>query len=197
MLPLVVNRASYGVNGKAIIEDVSFAIHDVGLTALLGPNGAGKSSLLKLCHGLLPLSSGSIRWGEADVREVQQKQAMVFQRPVLLRRSAAENVDYVLKLRGASSADRARVIQESLDWAGLRRHRSHASAQVVGWRTAEPDHRARLGIESRGLAVGRTHCKPRSRRDPAGRGPDPFVCAGRQESHHGDTQHCAGAALSR
>jgi len=107
------------VDGKAIVEEVSFAIHDPGLTALLGPNGAGKSSLLKLCHGLLPLSSGSIRWGDAAVREVQQRQAMVFQRPVLLRRSAAENIDHVLKLRGASAAERARVIEESLEWAGL------------------------------------------------------------------------------
>jgi tungstate transport system ATP-binding protein len=119
MLPLVVNRASYVVGGKAIIEDVSFTIDDAGLTILLGPNGAGKSTLLKLCHGLLLPSSGSIRWGGADVAEVQQQQAMVFQRPVLLRRSAAENVDHVLKLRGASSAQRARVIEESLEWAGL------------------------------------------------------------------------------
>jgi len=119
MLPLVVNRARYVVGGKAIIEDVSFTIHDAGLTVLLGPNGAGKSTLLKLCHGLLLPSSGSIRWGEADVAEVQQQQAMVFQRPVLLRRSAAENVDHVLKVRGASSAQRARVIEESLEWAGL------------------------------------------------------------------------------
>jgi tungstate transport system ATP-binding protein len=119
MLPLVVDGASYVLKGKAIIEDVSFTIQDAGLTALLGPNGAGKSTLLKLCHGLLPLSSGSIRWGGADVHEVQQKQAMVFQRPVLLRRSAAENVDHVLKLRGASAAERARVIEESLEWAGL------------------------------------------------------------------------------
>jgi tungstate transport system ATP-binding protein len=119
MLPLVVNGASYVVDGKAIIEDVSFTIHAAGLTALLGPNGAGKSSLLKLCHGLLPLSSGSIRWGDADVQEVQQKQAMVFQRPVLLRRSAAENIEHVLKLRGASAGERARVIKASLDWAGL------------------------------------------------------------------------------
>jgi tungstate transport system ATP-binding protein len=119
MLPLLVDGASYVVDGKAIVEEVSFAIHDPGLTALLGPNGAGKSSLLKLCHGLLPLSSGSIRWGDAAVREVQQRQAMVFQRPVLLRRSAAENVDHVLKLRGASATERARVIEESLEWAGL------------------------------------------------------------------------------
>jgi tungstate transport system ATP-binding protein len=119
MLPLVVDGASYVVKGKTIIGDVSFTIRDTGLAALLGPNGAGKTTLLKLCHGLLPLSSGSIRWGDAEVHEVQQKQAMVFQRPVLLRRSAAENIDHVLKLRGASSAERARVIEESLAWAGL------------------------------------------------------------------------------
>jgi len=119
MLPLVVDGASYVVKGKTIIGDVSFTIRDTGLAALLGPNGAGKTTLLKLCHGLLPLSSGSILWGDAEVHEVQQKQAMVFQRPVLLRRSAAENIDHVLKLRGASSAERARVIEESLAWAGL------------------------------------------------------------------------------
>jgi len=119
MLPLVVDGASYVVKSKTIIGDVSFTIRDTGLAALLGPNGAGKTTLLKLCHGLLPLSSGSIRWGDAEVHEVQQKQAMVFQRPVLLRRSAAENIDHVLKLRGASAAERARVIEESLAWAGL------------------------------------------------------------------------------
>jgi tungstate transport system ATP-binding protein len=119
MLPLVVDHVSYLVGHKAIIEDVCFTIEGLGLTVLLGPNGAGKSTLLKLCHGLLPLSSGSIRWGDVDPRTARHKQAMVFQRPVLLRRSAAENVDHVLKLRGLSSVDRARLIEESLEWAGL------------------------------------------------------------------------------
>ena len=119
MLPLVVSHVSYRADDKAIIEDVSFSIDDPGLTVLLGPNGAGKSSLLKLCHGLLPPSSGSIRWGDVDARTARQKQAMVFQRPVLLRRSAAENIDHALKLRGASAPKRAGVIEESLEWAGL------------------------------------------------------------------------------
>ena len=119
MLPLIVDHVSYLVDSKTIIKDVSFALDDLGLTILLGPNGAGKSSLLKLCHGLLPLSSGSIRWGDVDPQTARRKQAMVFQRPVLLRRSAAENVDHVLKLRGASSVERARVIEQSLEWAGL------------------------------------------------------------------------------
>jgi len=119
MLPLVVDHVSYRVDDKAIIENVSFVLDDLGLTVLLGPNGAGKSCLLKLCHGLLPLSSGTIRWGDVDPRTARQKQAMVFQRPVLLRRSAAENVDHVLKVRGVPSAERTRVIEESLEWAGL------------------------------------------------------------------------------
>lgn len=119
MLPLVVRHVSYRVGDKAIIEDVSFAVDDPGLTVMLGPNGAGKSSLLKLCHGLLPSSSGSIQWGDVDARTAQRKQAMVFQRPVLLRRSAAENIDHALKVRGTSSAERERIIEESLEWAGL------------------------------------------------------------------------------
>jgi len=119
MLPLLVDHVSYLVDDKTIIEDVSFTLDDLGLTVLLGPNGAGKSCLLKLCHGLLPLSAGSIRWGDVDPRTARRKQAMVFQRPILLRRSAAENVDHVLKLRGSSSAERARVVEESLEWAGL------------------------------------------------------------------------------
>ena len=119
MLPLVVRQVSYRVGDKTIIEDVSFTVDDPGLTVMLGPNGAGKSSLLKLCHGLLPSTSGSIRWGDVDARTAQRKQAMVFQRPVLLRRSAAENVDHALKLRGTSAAERERIIEESLEWAGL------------------------------------------------------------------------------
>ena len=119
MLPLVVDHVSYLVGTKTIIEDVSFTLDDLGLTALLGPNGAGKSCLLKLCHGLLPVSSGSIRWGDVDPHTARRKQAMVFQRPVLLRRSASENVDHVLKLRGIPPAERARLIEESLEWAGL------------------------------------------------------------------------------
>jgi tungstate transport system ATP-binding protein len=119
MLPLVVDRVSYLVANKVILEDVSFVLDGLGLTVLLGPNGAGKSCLLKLCHGLLPVSSGSIRWGDVDSRTARQRQAMVFQRPVVLRRSAAENVDHALKLRGVPSAERSRVTEESLEWAGL------------------------------------------------------------------------------
>jgi tungstate transport system ATP-binding protein len=64
----------------------------------MGANGAGKSLLLRLCHGLIDPTSG--RASGPTARRGPAAQAMVFQRPVLLRRSVAANLDYPLALRG-------------------------------------------------------------------------------------------------
>ena len=84
MLPLVLDQVCFAVSGKTIIDRVSVEIIEGPRTVILGPNGAGKSVLMRLCHGLLTPSSGSISWrGGANGRK---RQAMVFQRPVMLRR---------------------------------------------------------------------------------------------------------------
>ncbi len=83
---------------------------------VLGPNGAGKSLLLRLCHGLLRPSAGRIiRAGP----ENSVYGAMVFQRPVMLCRSAAANIDYALSLSGVLRALRPERIVEALRLAGL------------------------------------------------------------------------------
>ncbi|WP_369796047.1 ATP-binding cassette domain-containing protein [Puniceibacterium sp. IMCC21224] len=67
----------------------------------MGPNGAGKSLLLRLLHGLIVPQSGSVLWDGAPLDSATRaRQAMVFQKPVLLRRSVAANVDFVLRARG-------------------------------------------------------------------------------------------------
>ena len=67
----------------------------------MGPNGAGKSLLLRLLHGLLEPSAGEILWGGRPLdRVIRLRQAMVFQRPVLLRRSAQANLTHALRARG-------------------------------------------------------------------------------------------------
>jgi tungstate transport system ATP-binding protein len=62
--------------------------------ALIGANGSGKSTLLRVLHGLVPPSSGAL------VRDSGARQAMLFQRPYMLRTSALNNVALGLWIRG-------------------------------------------------------------------------------------------------
>jgi tungstate transport system ATP-binding protein len=97
ILPLALREVSFAAGGRTIIDRVSFELAAGPRTVILGANGAGKSVLMRLMHGLLSPTSGTISWqGE----EPRRRQAMVFQRPVMLRRSALANVVYALKLAG-------------------------------------------------------------------------------------------------
>ncbi len=122
ILPLRLDRVSYAAGSRTLIDAVSLAIAAGPRSIVLGPNGAGKSLLLRLCHGLISPSAGSIVWlgeGAALPGAIRQRQAMVFQRPVLLRRSAGANVDYALALRGLGRRIRRERVAEALDRVGL------------------------------------------------------------------------------
>jgi len=96
--PLDVSNLSFKINKKIIIDNINILIPLKGLTVILGPNGSGKSIFLKLIHGLLTPTRGQIKWGNVCINKmIREKQAMVFQKPVLLRRSVAANIDFVLK----------------------------------------------------------------------------------------------------
>src|SRR5262245_2792641 len=118
MLPLVLDQVSFAVNGRTLIDRISMEITEGPRTVILGPNGAGKSVLMRVCHGLLPASSGSVAWrGPVNGRS---RQAMVFQRPVMLRRSALANIVYGLKLAGIAPLEcelRARDVIEAVGLA--------------------------------------------------------------------------------
>jgi tungstate transport system ATP-binding protein len=93
-LPLVLDRVSFAAGNVAILKEISLRFAAGPPTIVLGPNGAGKSVLLRLCHGLLTPTSGSIRAGTRAAST--ERTAMVFQRPVMLRRSALANIGYPL-----------------------------------------------------------------------------------------------------
>ena len=113
LLPLEVRGLRYVVHGEALIDGIDLALAKPGMTVVMGPNGAGKSLLLRLLHGLLAPSAGEIRWNGARLdRSVRQRQALVFQRPVLLRRSVLANVEFVLHLRSGANAPGARALLE-------------------------------------------------------------------------------------
>jgi tungstate transport system ATP-binding protein len=116
---LTLTNVSFVVGGRTIIDGVSFELTAGPRTVILGPNGAGKSVLMRLCHGLLAPTAGSIDWrGGRDERR-PRAQAMVFQRPVMLRRSALGNVTYGLKLAKVPKTDGERRARAVLDAVGL------------------------------------------------------------------------------
>ena len=119
ILPLTVERLVFEMAGERLLDCLNFRLK-IGLSSfIIGPNGAGKSLLLRLCHGLLQPSQGQIRWGGGTAIEQTQQQAMVFQRPVLLRRSVRANVEYVLSVNGISGIERQQRALVALQETGL------------------------------------------------------------------------------
>ena len=112
MLPLEVDGLGYAVRGQWLLKDVGFTLEAGRRTCIVGPNGVGKSLLLRLCHGLLQPSAGTIHWATGSSRWQRRQQAMVFQNPVHLRRSARANVEFALSVRGLHR----KVILERTAW---------------------------------------------------------------------------------
>ena len=130
VLPLNLKEVSFRIGGRAIIDCISVAIDAGPRTVILGPNGAGKSVLMRLCHGLLQPTSGDIAWSGGSPGGSSRGQAMVFQRPIMLRRSALANVVYGLKLAGVARAERDLRARDVLEVVGLA-GKAHQAARVL------------------------------------------------------------------
>ncbi len=113
LLPLELHGAEARVRGKRLLGPVDLTIGRTGTTIVMGPNGSGKTTLLRLMHGLQRLSAGTIRWNipRAQARE---RQAYVFQAPIMMRRSVVDSIAYPLILRGMN---RRQARARAADWA--------------------------------------------------------------------------------
>ncbi|RRH78197.1 ATP-binding cassette domain-containing protein [Falsigemmobacter faecalis] len=107
----------FEARGVALLRGVSFEVRAGRRLVILGPNGAGKSLLLRICHGLIAPSQGRVVRAGEGVRAARQ--AMVFQRPVMLRRSVRANLDHALALQGLSGPDRKARCEAALERFGL------------------------------------------------------------------------------
>lgn len=98
---LTLRGLRFEVGATALIDGIDLALGPGGITVIMGPNGAGKSLFLRLVHGLIVPTAGQVIWGGQPVSQATRaRQSMVFQSPVLLRRQAAANIDFVLAARG-------------------------------------------------------------------------------------------------
>ena len=130
LLPLRIEDVCFEAGGRRIIDRISLEIEAGPRSVILGPNGAGKSVLMRICHGLLAPTSGRVTWNLSQPANGRHRQAMVFQRPVMLRRSALANVAYGLKLAGVERHERQARAQRALDGLGLA-HLAGLSARVL------------------------------------------------------------------
>jgi len=130
ILPLELRNVRFDAGGRTIIRDLSLRIESGPTTILLGANGAGKSVLMRLMHGLFPPTAGEVRWAVNGGRRMRRAQAMVFQRPVMLRRSAIANILYALRAAHVPEGDRTALAREALESVGLI-HLAHRPARVL------------------------------------------------------------------
>ena len=130
--PLLQTRGlGFDSDGKRLLHDVDISVMSLRRTVIMGANGAGKSLLLRLLHGLIQPSSGEVLWQGLPLdRDARRRQAMVFQRPVMLRRSVIANLRFALSARGISGGERAKREKEAIERAGLEKL-AHRPARVL------------------------------------------------------------------
>lgn len=141
ILPLSLQNVSVRRRGVKLIGPVTTTLGTQGISIIVGPNGSGKTTLLKVMHGVERISDGSVTWAVPQT-EAQHHQSYVFQSPILLRRSVADNLRYPLQLLKVARVD---IDRRMLDWAqktGLQDH-LHVSATRLS------------GGEKQRLALGR------------------------------------------
>lgn len=118
-LPILLDDVHVSCGTTRILRGVSLRLVEGAPTVLIGPNGSGKTTLLRVAMGLVTPARGSVSWGGShDVAVVHR--ALVFQRPVMLRRTVADNVGYALAVAGVPRKQRAVRIQKLLMQVGLR-----------------------------------------------------------------------------
>lgn len=130
-LPVVFDGVTVRAGASILLDTLNLSINAGPPTLIVGPNGAGKSSLLRLCMGLIAPSVGRVTWGGlANVAPTHR--AILFQSPVMLRRSAVANVSYALKHAGYPREKLAGRERELMARVGLEGLEKRAARQLSG-----------------------------------------------------------------
>jgi tungstate transport system ATP-binding protein len=119
ILPLTLEDVQFEADGRVLLERLNVRFEPDGRSFIIGPNGAGKSLTLRIAHGLLKPTSGRVVWNGDGSNSFAREQAMVFERPVLLRRTAMANIEYALAQRGITGDEGRCKAEEALTRTGL------------------------------------------------------------------------------
>jgi tungstate transport system ATP-binding protein len=123
-------QAGVHFGGLAALAGIDFKLQAGERVALVGANGSGKTTLLRLLHGQLAHQGKRRVAVSAQGREVAQ--AMVFQRPFLLRLSVWHNLMVALWLAGVPRERRAERATQALARVGLADQRQRPARVLSG-----------------------------------------------------------------
>ena len=120
ILPLRAEGLVFETGGKRLVDGIDLVVGRGERLALVGPNGAGKTLTLRLLHGLVAPTEGRVEWAAGGGSTAGRKRhAMVFQKPVMLRRSALANVKHTLVAAGYPGPEIADRAMAALSRFGL------------------------------------------------------------------------------
>lgn len=121
VFPIEAQDVVIGRGGRALLDHATMRLRSgAGLTVILGPNGAGKSLLIRALAGLVEVDTGRVTWsGIAPDRERARGIGFVLQRPVMLTRSALDNLVFPLRVAGVDPASARKIAQGRLADQGL------------------------------------------------------------------------------
>jgi NitT/TauT family transport system ATP-binding protein len=118
---------------REVLRPVNLAIEEGEFVAFVGPSGCGKSTLLNIIAGLIPASSGEVAYANEPVRDINTQIGYMTQAESLLPwRTAEDNIQLPLKLRGFSREERRARSRELLDAVGLSGFGSSFPNQLSG-----------------------------------------------------------------
>ena len=128
MFPLTLDQVMVRRRGKAILGPVDLVVDQGGPLIILGPNGSGKTTLLRVMHGIERINAGRVTWAT----DSPDRHAFVFQSPIILRRSVAENLAYPLHLIRTPKIDISAAVDHWLSRIGLAPAASSPASRLSG-----------------------------------------------------------------
>jgi len=117
-LPIVFTDVTIEASGTRPLHGLSLSIDAGAPSVIVGPNGSGKTTLLRAAAGLIRPTRGRISWASQPSAPASQV-AIVFQRPVMLRRSSGDNIRYALVAAGVPAERREQRTADLLSLVGL------------------------------------------------------------------------------
>lgn len=135
-MSIVLRNLSKRFGGLAVVESLSLDVMDGELFVLLGTSGSGKSTILRLIAGLIQPDYGTIMLHGKDVTTLPPQKrgtGFVFQNYSIFRHmNVADNIEFGLKIRKLSRAERARKRDELLELVGMAGLGSRFADQLSG-----------------------------------------------------------------